>query len=57
MRALLIKAYSCKSIESILKINLDQQPLVFEQDETEQSTAHKNVRGKTYYYEKGDTQC
>ena len=57
LRALLIKAYSFKSVESILKKNLDQQPLVLEQDETEQSTPHQNVRGKTYYHEKGDTQC
>jgi hypothetical protein len=44
-------------VESILKKNLDRQPLVFEQEETEQSTPHKNVRGKTYYQEKGDAPC
>jgi transposase len=57
LRALLIKAYSFKSVESILKKNLDRQPFVFEQDETEQSTPHGNVRGTTYYQEKGDTRC
>jgi transposase len=57
LRALLIKAYSFKSVESILKKNLDQQPLLFEQDETEQPTPHKNVRGNTYYHEKGDPRC
>jgi len=49
-RALLIKAFSFKSVESILKKNLDQQPLLFEQDETDQSTPHSNVRGKNYYH-------
>jgi transposase len=49
-RALLIKAYSFRSVESILKKNLDQQPLLFEQDETDHSTPHSNVRGKKYYH-------
>jgi len=52
-RALLIKAYSFKSVESILKKNLDQQPLLFDQfdqDETDQSAPHSNVRGKNYYH-------
>jgi transposase len=49
-RALLIKAYSFKSVESILKKNLDQQTLLFDQDETDQSTPHSNVRGKNYYH-------
>ena len=49
-RALRISAYSFKSVESILKKNLDQQPLLFDQDEPDQSTPHSNVRGKNYYH-------
>ena len=49
-RALRISAYSFKSVESILKKNLDQQTLLFDQDETDQSTPHSNVRGKNYYH-------
>jgi hypothetical protein len=49
-RALRISAYSFKSVESILKKNLDQQPLLFDQDEIDQSTPHGNVRGKNYYH-------
>jgi transposase len=49
-RALLIKAYSFKSVESILKKSLDQQPLLFGQDETDPIAPHSNVRGKDYYH-------
>jgi transposase len=52
-RALLIKGYSFKSVESILKKNLDQQPLLFDQvdqGEIEQSIPHSNLRGKDYYH-------
>jgi hypothetical protein len=49
-RALRISAFSFKSVESILKKNLDQQTLLFDQDETDPSTPHSNVRGKTYYH-------
>jgi transposase len=49
-RALQISAYSFKSVESILKKNLDQQPLLFDQEQSDQSTPHSNVRGKTYYH-------
>jgi transposase len=50
LRALHIKALSYRSVESILKNQLDQQPLPF--DETEHSSSgstHRNVRGKHYY--------
>ena len=51
-RALAIKAYSYKSIKSILKKGLDQQPLLFEHPEQSQSLNHHNIRGKGYYEEK-----
>lgn len=46
-RALAIRAYSYRSIESILKTGLDSKPL----SETSQRTApgHKNIRGASYY--------
>jgi transposase len=49
-RALRISAYSFKSVESILKKNLDQQPLLFDQDETDLIAPHSNLRGKDYYH-------
>jgi len=48
-RALFIKAYSYKSIHSILKKGLDQQPFLFEQIETANPLKHNNIRGKHYY--------
>jgi transposase len=51
-RALAIKAYSYKSIKSILKKGLDQQPLLFEHPEQSPSLNHHNIRGKGYYKEK-----
>jgi len=48
-RALFIKAYSYKSIHSILKKGLDQQPFLFEEIETAKSLSHHNIRGKHYY--------
>jgi len=48
LRALVIKAYSYRSINSILKNNLDQQPLPSIQPETEPIT-HSNIRGNHYY--------
>jgi len=48
-RALLIKAFSFKSVQSILKKNLDQQTLLFEKDETNPLPPHPNLRGKDYY--------
>jgi transposase len=49
-RALAIKAYSYKNVESILKNGLDQQPLPFSQDEQPPLLTHQNVRGKDYYH-------
>ncbi len=52
-RALLIKGYSFKSVESILKKNLDQQPLLFDevdQDNIDKCIPHSNLRGKGYYH-------
>ena len=51
-RAILIKAYSYKSVNSILKNGLDQQPLLFDQTETTAPVTHGNIRGK-YYYQGG----
>ena len=50
-RALLLKAYSCKSIESILKTNLDKQELP-ESSPTEKQIIHYNIRGREYYQQK-----
>lgn len=47
-RALNIGAYSYKSVESILKNNLDQQPLPVEQVSALNLT-HEYVRGKEYF--------
>lgn len=49
-RALRIKAYSFKSVESILKNGLDQQPLFLDQPENAPPLAHHNIRGKHYYH-------
>jgi len=49
-RALAIKAYSYKNVESILKNGLDQQPLPLNQDDQTQPLTHHNVRGKDYYH-------
>jgi len=48
-RALIIKAFSYKSVESILKRGLDQQVLVFDQTENPPPLTHHNIRGKHYY--------
>jgi transposase len=47
-RALLIKSYSYKSIESILKNNLEAQPLPTTPTTTNPPT-HEYVRGQEYY--------
>ena len=49
-RALIIKAYSYKSVESILKKGLDHQPLLFGQAEHTTPLTHDNIRGKRYYH-------
>ncbi len=46
-RALLLKAYSYKSIESILKTNLDAQELPESSPVTK--IIHENIRGREYY--------
>jgi len=48
-RALMIKGFSYKSVKSILKNGLDQQPLLFDQTETKPPLTHDNIRGKRYY--------
>ena len=49
-RALAIRAHSFKSVESILKNGLDQQPLATHQPELKLIPLnHHNVRGKDYY--------
>lgn len=48
-RALFINAYSYKSVQSILKKGLDQQPFLFEQIENVKPFNHHNIRGKHYY--------
>jgi transposase len=49
-RALMIKAFSYKSVESILKRGLDQQSLILEQAEHATPLTHTNIRGKHYYH-------
>ena len=49
-RALAIKAFSYKSVESILKNNLDHQPLLFDPPDHHHSPPHSNIRGKHYYH-------
>ena len=48
-RALIINSSSYKSVKSILKNNLDQQPLLFDQVEGAPPVEHDNIRGKHYY--------
>lgn len=49
-RALAINALSCKAVESILKNNLDQQPLPYSIKEAPITKfAHDYVRGKNYF--------
>ncbi|MBA3018944.1 MAG: IS21 family transposase [Desulfobacteraceae bacterium] len=47
-RALAIRSYSYKSIDSILKKGLDKVPLPYEQIKTK-SIDHPNIRGNQYY--------
>lgn len=49
-RALTIKAYSYKSVESILKNGLDQLPLPFQAEDPPQPHTHPNIRGNDYYH-------
>ncbi len=47
-RAITIKSYSYKSVESILKNGLDKKPLESEQNEIK-PVSHNNIRGGRYY--------
>lgn len=47
-RALLLKAYSYKSVESILKNNLDGKTLLLEAS-SGNPLSHENIRGRAYY--------
>ena len=47
-RAILLKAYSYRSVESILKNNLDGKTLLLETSSSNPKT-HENIRGKIYY--------
>ena len=49
-RALMIKAFSFKSVESILKRGLDQQPVMFDHAENPDPLIHDNIRGTHYYH-------
>jgi transposase len=51
-RAIIIKAFSYKSVKSILKNGLDQQPIVSDQTENTPPVAHDNIRGNHYYQQK-----
>jgi transposase len=50
VRAIHIKAYSYKSVESILKKGLDQQTLLFDQKANTKMVNHLNIRGQQYYH-------
>ena len=49
-RALSIKAFSFKSVQSILKKGLDQQDLLLEPPEDQPTLNHTNLRGQKYYH-------
>lgn len=49
-RALAIKAFSFRRVESILKNGLDQQELFSEELESDAPPSHRNVRGNGYYH-------
>jgi hypothetical protein len=51
-RALRIKGYAYKCVNSILKNGFDQQPLIFDQAPQSAPLTHGNIRGKRYYKEK-----
>ena len=50
-RAILLKAYSYKNVESILINNLDKQKLATT-PEAENPIIHYNLRGREYYQQK-----
>lgn len=52
-RALVIRAYSYKSVKSILKSGLDQMPLPLPEEAEQKEVTpkiHRNVRGSRYYH-------
>jgi hypothetical protein len=54
-RAVSIGAYTYRSVESILKKELDRQPL---QPSAEAgSVVHQNIRGQHYYHQKEEKPC
>jgi transposase len=55
-RALHLKAYSYKSVESILKHNLDSQPVASTIDHGH-PIVHYNIRGREYYRNKEDARA
>ncbi|MDP2268970.1 MAG: hypothetical protein Q8K46_07365 [Deltaproteobacteria bacterium] len=50
-RALILKAYSYKSVESILRTSLDKQDLP-KPSSPEKPIIHYNIRGHEYYQQK-----
>lgn len=55
-RAVSIGAYTYKSVESILKKELDRQPLLQPSGEAG-SIVHQNIRGQHYYHQKEENLC
>ena len=56
-RALAISALSYRSVHSILKANLDRQPVLVVEEDPRPPFAHENIRGSEYYQtQEGDTQ-
>jgi len=49
-RALALGATTYKSVESILKHGLEQQPLPTDEAATAETPAHANLRGADYYH-------
>ncbi|MGH3122835.1 MAG: IS21 family transposase, partial [Streptosporangiaceae bacterium] len=49
-RALRLRSYSCRSVESILRAGLDRQPLPGDAPALAPHPAHDNVRGPGYYH-------
>ena len=54
-RAVVIETYTYKSIESILKNGLDQQPLI--PVANRRAAVHPNIRGPRYYRQEEDRSC
>jgi len=48
-RALILGSSNYKSVESILKNNLDQQPLPLREEDQEEIPEHQNLRGASYF--------